>query len=169
LIYEGEEMLRPLSNGIRTLDLDNKVSSTEGKESAAAGKKAGVAVNGEASGLHGPSGDKNLDVGRHNLNLTESTVYTHNKLTFPPDQQQQQQQQQPERKILNTMRLSPAQIPGSDNEAARVPRPPAGMTPPTSEDRASRLTPDNKENNVPVYSQHRKLSSKQQQLIFVLT
>lgn len=149
-------MLRPLSNGIRSLGLDNKVS-TEGKESAAAGKEAGVAVNGEASGLNGPSGDKNLDVGRHNLNLTESTEYTHSKLTFPPEQQQQQ----PERKILNTMRLSPAQIPGSDNEAARVPRPPAGMTPPISEDRAARLAPDNKENNVPVYSQHRKLSSKQ--------
>lgn len=146
-------MLRPLSNGIRALGLDNKVSSTEGKESAAAAKDAGVAVNGEALGVQGPSGDKNLDVGRHNLNLTESTEYTHSKLTFPPEQQQ------PERKILNTMRLSPAQIPGSDNEAARVPRP-SGMTPPTSEDRACRLAPDNKENNVPVYSQHRKLSSK---------
>jgi len=154
-------MLRPLSNGIRSLGTDNKVPSIEGKESAAAGKEAGAAVNGEASGLRGPSGDKNLDVGRHNLNLTESTEYTHSKLTFPPEQQQ------PERKILNTMRLSPAQIPGSDNEAARVPRPPPGMTPPTSEDRACRLAPDNKEINVPVYSQHRKLSSKQQQLIFV--
>jgi len=159
-------MLRPLSNGIRSLGTDNKVPSTEGKESAAAGKEAGVAVNGEASGLHGPSGDKNLDIGRHNLNLTESTEYTHSKLTFPPEQQQQQQ---PERKILNTMRLSPAQIPGSDNEAARVPRPPAGVTPPTSEDRACRLAPDNKENNVPVYSQHRKFSSKQQQFCSYLS
>jgi len=155
-------MLRPLSNGIRSLGTDNKVPSTEEKESAAAAKEAGVAVNGEASGLHGPSGDKNLDVGRHNLNLTESTEYTHSKLTFPPEQQQ------PERKILNTMKLSPAQIPESDNEAARVPRPPAGVTPPTSEDRARRHTPDNKENNVPVYSQHRKLSSKQQQFCIYL-
>lgn len=154
-------MLRPLSDGIQSLGTDNKVSSTEGKESAAAGQEAGVAVNGETSGLHGPSGDMNLDVGRHNLNLTESTEYTHSKLTFPPEQQQ------PERKILNTMGLSPAQVPGYDNEAARVPRPPAGMNPLSSEDRACRLAPDNKENNVPVYSQHRKLSSKQQQLIFV--
>jgi hypothetical protein len=147
-------MLRPLSNGIQSLGTDNKVSSTEGEESAAAGNEAGVAVNGEALGLHGPSGDKNLDVGRHNLNLTESTECTDSKLTFPPEQQQ------PERKILNTMRLSPAQVAG-------VARPPAGMTPQTSEDRACRIAPDNKENNVPVYSEHRKLSSKQQQLIFV--
>jgi hypothetical protein len=154
-------MLRPLSNGIQSLGTDNKVSSTERKESAAAGNEAGVAVNGEALGLHGPSGDKNLDVGRHNLNLTESTECTHSKLTFPPEQQQH------ERKILNTMRLSPAQVPGSDNVVAGVPRPPAGITPPTSVDRACRIAPDNKENNVPVYSEHRKLSSKQQQLIFV--
>jgi hypothetical protein len=143
-----------LSNGIRSLGADSKVPSTEGKETAAAGEEAGVAVNGEASGSHGPSGDKNLDVGHHNLNLTESTEYTHSKLTFPPEQQQ------PERKILNTMRLSPAQVPESDNEAARIPRPAAGMTPLTSEDRACRCAPDNKENNVPAYSQHRKLSSK---------
>jgi hypothetical protein len=154
-------MLRPLSNGIRSLGTDNKVSSAEGKEPAAAGKEAGVAVNGQASGLHGPSGEKNLDVGRHNLNLTESVEYTHSKLTFPPEQQQ------PERKILNTMRLSPAQVPESDNEAARIPRPPAGMTPLTSEDRVSRFAPENKENNVPACIQHRKLSSKQQQLISV--
>lgn len=155
-------MLRPLSNGIRSQGTDNKGSSTEGKEPAAAGKEAVVAVNGEASGFHGPSGDKNLDIGHHNMNLTESTEYTHSKLTFPPEQQQ------PERKILNTMRLSPSHVPESDKEVTRIPKPPAGgVTQLTSDDRACRFAPDNKESNVPAYSQHRKLSSKHQQLILL--
>jgi hypothetical protein len=153
-IYEGEEMLRPFSDGNRSLGRDSKVPSTEVKEVAAAGKESSAAVNGEASRADGPSGDKKLDIGRHNLNLTESTGYTHSKLTFPPEQQEQ------ERKILNTMRLSPAFLPESDNESARIPRPLIGVTPPTSQERVCQFPPDNKENNGPGYSQHRKMSSK---------
>jgi len=137
-----------LSNVNRSLGADSKVSSTEVKEAAAAGKEAGVVVNGEASRSDVPSGDKNLDIGHHNLNLTESTNYSHSKLGFP------QEQQQAERKILNTMRLSPAHVPESDNEAARIPRPLI------SQERACRFPPDNKENNAPGYNQHRKMSSK---------
>lgn len=152
-IYEGEEMLRPLSNGSRSLGADSKVPSAEAKEAATAGKESGAAVNGEASRAGGPSGDKKLDIGHHNLNLTESTEYTHSKLTFPAEQQQ------PERKILNTMRLSPAFVPESDNEAARFPRPLTVVTPPTSQERVCQFPPDNKENNAPGYSQHRKMSN----------
>jgi hypothetical protein len=153
-IYEGEEMLRPLSKGNQSLGAESKISSTETNEAAAAGEEERVAVNGEASSSNVPSGNKNLDINRHNLNLTESTDYTHSKLSFLPEQRQ------PERKILNTMRLSPAHIPESDNEAARIPRPLAGVPPPTSQNIACRFPPDNKENNAPGYNQHRKLSSK---------
>jgi hypothetical protein len=153
-IYEGEEMLRPFSSGNRSLGADSKVPSTETKEATAPGKGSGAAVNGEAARADGPSGDKKLDIGRHNLNLTESTEYTHSKLTFPPEQRQ------PERKILNTMRLSPAFLPETDNETARIPRPLIGVTPPTSQERVSQFPPDNKENNGPGYNQHRKMSSK---------
>lgn len=147
-------MLRPLSNSSRSLGADSKVPSTEAKEAAAAGKEPGAAVNGETLRADGPSGDKKLDIGRHNLNLTESTEYTHSKLTFPPEQQRL------ERKILNTMRLSPAFVPESDNEAARFPRPLIGVTPPTSQERVCQFPPDNKENNAPGYSQRRKMSSE---------
>jgi hypothetical protein len=154
-IYEGEEMLRPLSNGNRSLGADSKVSpSAETKEAAGTGKESGAAVNGEALRAEGPSGDKKLDIGRHNLNLTESTEYTRSKLTFPPEQQQ------PERKILNTMRLSPGFLPETDNETARIARPLIGVTPATTQDRVCQFPPDNKENNGPGYNQHRKMSSK---------
>jgi hypothetical protein len=147
-------MLRPLAVGNQSLGADSKVSSTETKDTAAAREKAQVVVNGEGSSSNVPSGNKNLDISRHNLNLTESTDYSHSKLSFLPEQQQ------PERKILNTMRLSPAHVSKSDNEAFRSPRPLAGVAPPTSEDRACRFPPDNKENNASGYNQHRKLSSK---------
>lgn len=143
-------MLRPLSKGSQLLGAESKVSS-ETNEAAVGGEEARVAVNSEASSSNVPSGNKNLDISRHNLNLTESTDYAHSKLSFLPEQ--------PERKILNTMRLSPARIPEAGSEMARIPRPLAGVTLPTSQDGACRFPPDNKENNAPGYNQHRKLSS----------
>jgi hypothetical protein len=145
-------MLRPLSKGNRALGVESKVSSTQTEEAAAAGEEARVAVNGEVPSSNVPSGNRDLDISRHNLNLTESSDYTHSKLGFLPEQQQ------PERKILNTMRLSPAHVPETD-DAARIPRPLVGVTPPSSEDRACRFPPDNKENNAPGYNQQRKMSS----------
>ncbi|XP_069672063.1 pelle-like serine/threonine-protein kinase pik-1 [Periplaneta americana] len=133
LIYEGEEMLRPSASGKEAV-----VIATAGAGGTAA---AAAVVNGDASRSNVPSMDKNMDIGRHNLNLTESTNYTHSKL--------QLRGQTPERKILNT-RLSPSAPPGPSNEAARIPAPHAEVVP-----------TENKENNAPGSSRRRMSNSSE--------